>query len=79
MFLFYVILSPPNEKHTNNSNIINHLNDNNMFIPGLICKTQASYQLRSNDDFTGSMPGSVNLYHFVSIQIRYKGYFLTCC
>jgi hypothetical protein len=49
-----------------------------MFIPGLICKTQASYQLRSNDDFTGSMPGSVNLYHFVSIQIRYKDYFLTC-
>ncbi len=79
MFLFYVILSPPNEKHTNNSNIINHLNDNSLFILGLICKTRASYQLRSNDIFTESMPGPGDLYHFVSIQICYKDYFLTCC
>lgn len=63
MFLFYVILSPPNEKHTNNSNIINHLNDNELLTHGLICKIQAPYQSKTNDIFTEQMPATAKMYH----------------
>ena len=66
MFLFYVILSPPNEKHTNNSNIINNLNDNKVLTTGLNCKTQSTYQACANNLFTVQMRIVENMYHHVS-------------